>query len=454
MSNNEIKNELLLIQNDEDETFKDTSPKEIEIETQNPKSEHEDSFLTKYIERFEKHLPEYNHSSTLNNFININPSINPKSKSSLQTQRETPLIKAPPEFLEMMNSDLPKRKHSHSSNIALSLKIPEKVSILNHEEIKILADNFLNGKKKEIKDPATIADLINELTNRRIETMKKCNYKESQKIGIIINELRQSYRERDRTTFHKETINELKEKLKESQNYLIEIEKNWKFKINKKKEIQKEELKELEIKLNKEHELLENDWKNPITARKFSKRSSNLLQKQTAEKHLALVGDFEAAANLRKEIQKLENIEINEKYLEMKNSFNKEKEKLNQKQQQKIQLLKESQNRDLLILEKRFLEEIESIKKRIKAIENELIEESSFNNFCAKKFKKSSDIIVPMTVTLNGGVDLPTAGKLRVTNRNTGKIMEYRESSIFTPLPLPTLKFKKKNKIKIKKELN
>jgi len=390
----------------------------------------------------------YNYGDNLN--LSLNQYIGNNSNLATSRKNKDVYQKAPKEFLEMMNEDSP-RKRSKSSNQVFSNRIPEKISIFTNEEIVKMADLLVSGKKKEIKDPATTADLINELTNRRVEAMQRNDYVASQKIGSIVDDLRLSYRQRDRETFHNERIEELKQRLIDAKDMLKNVESIWKTRIDEQKQLNKDDIIRIKKRHQEEQDALENEWKTPQTARKFSKRSAQLLQHQTAEKYLALVGNYQEAASLRKEISKLENFEISQKYEDMRIAFNKELERLKSKQEIQINNTESSQKSNIAFMEKKAALDIEACNKRVNSITNLLEEEGSFANFCARKFKKPVDVVVPMSVTINGGTDLPTAGRSRVAVKNTGKIMEFRESSVFSPLPLPTLKIKKRKSPERKK---
>jgi hypothetical protein len=81
---------------------------------------------------------------------------------------------------------------------------------------------------------------------------------------------------------------------------------------------------------------------------------------------------------------------------------------------------------------------IEKLTNRVKRLQVMVAEDGQLPNFVARKFKKGLEFVLPMTVTLDGGEDIPPAGKTRFF---LGKIMHsFREARAFGPLPLPALK--------------
>jgi hypothetical protein len=66
-------------------------------------------------------------------------------------------------------------------------------------------------------------------------------------------------------------------------------------------------------------------------------------------------------------------------------------------------------------------------------------EDAELANFAARKFKKVPEFVLPMTVTVDGGEDIPPAGKSLYISDS---ISRYREVAAFGPLSLHVLRIR------------
>ncbi|OHS96267.1 hypothetical protein TRFO_37566 [Tritrichomonas foetus] len=362
------------------------------------------------------------------------PPFDPKlwEQASNRTSRMKPEVQ---QFRKMILGENSARK----TTVTKKAKKPKYESLLTHDEIVELADDLVRGRKKRVDNPAIIADVIDELTNIRLETMQNGDYVETQKIIEIINSLRQSYRQQDRLSFHRERMDDLESRIDEAKATLLHTKEEWRQK-EKEMALQCEyEAKEMDDRHADELEKLEEEWKDPKTTRKFNKRSPYLLQQLQIEKNMLLTGQYVNAQIIHRINQRYEKNEVNEKFVGMLSEFEIARQKMLDDQQAEVNELKDSQDFRWRKFKKFMNNDIEICQKRVNNIQFLIDEEGNYENFCALKFKKSSEFVLPMTCTLNGGSDIPTAGKIRMTMGSDGKMSKFREMNNFPPLQLPPL---------------
>lgn len=340
--------------------------------------------------------------------------------------------KAPKEFVELISG---RKARPQSSNAYLKKKEIE--SRYTYKEIAEMVDKLIAGHKQKLEDPGTIADMINELTNRRITALNKSDYLQSLKLQKLADEIKTQFRLRDREQFHQEYIADLNSRLKDSKLALKKAEQEWAKKEKSLQQAQKEQMEKLEERMDNDMADLEYKWQAPETTRRFSKKSPQLLNQAVMERNMALIGDLEGAAKMQKVVRKNEQIEAEEKYSDMQTSFEKERKNLIEQQDRDLEHLKTAQYLEYTTFIRQKDEVIDAIKKRISTYERIIGEDSDIDRFCARKFKRTSDVVIPINE------DIPTQGKARATPVNLGGIMSFREAPVASPLQLPTLKIKK-----------
>lgn len=363
-------------------------------------------------------------------------------------KRETIPNMTAEQFRKMFEEPTPRTRKkkivtSDSNYQAVLNKTREQETLYSKEEIVSLAEQCLKGKKMKTENPGLIADIIDELTNQRVEAMQEGNYMQSKKISETIAQIRYNFRLSDRDSFHSERVADLKSKVKQAEENLENIIKEWKKLEKDLKEKHNEEMEMLKIRHSEEVKDLQADWADPIKQIKYSKRSPDLLRSMTVEKNMALIGDFDGAHETRKRNLKQEKVESSIKFEEMENSYETARMQLVQIHEAEMEILKEEQKLTWDIFMKREEAGIEVGQKRVKATQIILDEEGNYTNFVHRKFKKPVEKVLPMTVTLNGGSDIPTSGKTRVTLGDNGKFTIFKQTPIGTPLPLPPLKVRK-----------
>lgn len=194
---------------------------------------------------------------------------------------------------------------------------------------------------------------------------------------------------------------------------------------------------ELGIKHSNQLQDLENTWKGPQKAREFNKRSATLLNGQYIERNLALIGEYDEAYAVHKINKRNEKIEAKTKHQVLNNSFenarimmlteqDKEKERVIKLQNDEKNYKKSVQKKNLEILQ-----------KRKAVLEIQLEDESSIDNFVAKKFRKDKSTVIPMSIILNGSDELNS--NTPETARDVENLNNFIATPITSPLPLPPL---------------
>ena len=369
------------------------------------------------------------------------------------TTRQPP--KATKEFKELFNGPKPK-KPTPAQQAMLTARTREIESTKSPEEIKEIVEKIINKKKNEkipiYDDPATIADIVNDLTNRRINALNDSDYIQSLKLQKLAEEVRTQFRIRDREHFHEDYMRELNNKLVITKNAMKQSEEEWTIRMRDFDDMCKRELNELDNRQDEEMRELEDKWQSPEAQRRFSKKSPQLLSQQAREKNMALIGDMVGAHEMSKLVKKTEKKEATQKYEDMMMTFEKDRANLivaqdNARSQMEAQQAQKRNN-----LQKRRDEINNQYKKRIQALERVIKDDSDIEKFCAKKFKRNADCVIPMSATTVGGDDIPTTGKMRAAPLNLNGLISYRENNTPAPLQLPTLRFKRAKSVRARRK--
>lgn len=360
---------------------------------------------------------------------------------NLATQRSSRLTPEMQQFKQMILGEPSSRPRT--SALKQRSKTVVASSPYTRDEIISMANNLAAGKSAKIDDPGTVADVIDELTNIRLESMEKKDYVQTTKIGSVITNLRHSYRQQDRYAYYKEKVDDLMVRMSKAQDSLQQQKETWKEK--EKEEIQQyeNELREMDENHAQQLQKLEDDWKDDKNQRRFNRRSPFLLNQLQIEKNMLLTGDYIDAQHIRSVNQRFEKQEAQQKYTNMVWDYEEARKKLLNGQKQEIRNLKQSQDLRHKLFQRKMNQDLDLTKKTISNLQFKLNEEGNYNNFCALKFKKSSDVVLPMTVTMEGGNDIPTAGKVRLTCGDNGEMQRFRQLNSFPPLQLPTLQASK-----------
>lgn len=362
----------------------------------------------------------------------LNPMI-PKHETIEESNRK--------EFMHIINdsegnSQRQKTKITRHSTISRNSEPP-----LTESQIQEYADNVMKGKPLKIDDPNAISQIINELDRRRLEALSNSEYLKSKKIGDMIDQVKTELYKKDREYLYQENVAQLKKRYQDSVDALESAKEMWKKKMQEFKEQCKTEVLDLQDKQKNELLDFEAKWTDPATQRKYNKRSPYLLQQKKIEQYMVLSGNLEAAETVKKINQVNEKHEVAQQYQTMVEDFENAQNQFIFNQQEEMDKLKAEQEfryKSLLLEEDKCFE---VHNKRIAATLTKLEDEKNMDNFIAKKFKKPSNQVLPVTV-ISGADELPplTRGK---TVRST------QDKSKPQPLQLPPLKTRRVNQQKI-----
>ena len=379
----------------------------------------------------------------------------PKSRLRLPRPPKTPLpdfVDAPIEdqraFLEMLEGEekQQKRMRRQSQRRLAAMKEEPEPSSLSRSEILAIANEQLQKKPKKnrlLNNPSILADVIDELTNMKVRAMRKGDYEKAKLIGEVITRLRRDFRMNERIGLHKERASHLDSRLKTVKGEISAIHSEWKKrKLHMKFEL-RDELAAMDEKHDEQMKELEEAWKSPATQRKYTKKSPGLLQALTIEKHMVLTGEFDRAQQMRKRNQRSEKREAASNYEAMEEAFQAARKQLLETQEtERNELLNSQSNRREMFLRQRG-HDLEVLDKRKHAVEGLIAGEGDYDRFVARKFRKSAEVVLPKTVTMSGGADIPVAGRGHESKVDTKEVNEFRAKTIATPLMLPPLKVKR-----------
>jgi hypothetical protein len=163
-----------------------------------------------------------------------------------------------------------------------------------------------------------------------------------------------------------------------------------------------------------------------------------LLNQQHVEKRLVLIGDFSNAHKIRRMNKRAESVEAVVKHEEYQTTFTLARNHLLERHARECEDLHQRADLELREFQRLKARKIEKWANRVRTLQGMVAEDGQLPNFVARKFKKGPEFVLPMTVTLDGGDDIPPAGKTRFFL--TGTMHSFREAKTFGPLPLPALK--------------
>lgn len=311
------------------------------------------------------------------------------------------------------------------------------------EESEHMATDLLRGKQVHIINAAGIADVIDELTNIQLQAMQEGDYIQTEKIRVIVETLRYKYRTKDRDEFQKVCIAAKQERVDDIKRKLEEAKEQWRQNEEDFERNWDDRAKEMDARHDKELEDCEEKWRrDPHIASRFNKRSPQLLSRMRAEKCFLLVGNYSEADRLRRVNTRVEKAELEQRSFEYQSSFDTAVQRMLQTHADRVQNFQEQRTMQRKLFEKERNDALGVIQKALAQAERDLEDVKDRNKFVARNFKKGTDVVLPMTVTLNGGDDIPPAGKTRIVCGNNGNKDRFRQMNHYPPHQLPNLSAK------------
>jgi hypothetical protein len=312
------------------------------------------------------------------------------------------------------------------------------------DEIAELALDLISKNPKQnidMHNSTLVAEVLCELAILKIEAFQQSDYARAKQISGASDRLRAKFRVRDRDSLHCDRFSELEHRLAMAKAALSAGCEAWSRRESALAAESQRELQALSARHSDQLIALEDTWRGSRTARRFSKKSSHLLNSLKIEKSLVLIGDFDRAMEMRRINQRTEKAEEAVGYGALAGGFEAARQQMLADHRREIDELRANQNarRSLLLADKEH--EIEVLTNRMHAVRQVLEDEGNYNNFVARKFRKPADIIVAMSVTANGAADLPPDGQ-QGTAKERETLRRFREATVATPLNLPPLKVK------------
>jgi hypothetical protein len=315
---------------------------------------------------------------------------------------------------------------------------------LTSTQIIDIADDLMKGKKVKLTDPQSVSAVVKELDSRRLAALEGSLYLKSARIGSLIDWLKTKLYESDREALFNENIQQLKARHGESIDAYDAAVRQWKERRAAFFESCQAECAMLQDRQASEHAELEARWTDPSTQRRFTKRSSQLLQQQAVEQYMVLSGELWAAFEVRRLNQWDEKRETGAKYHDMMESFENARAKLIADQEEEVAKLRTDQEfryRSLLKDEKIALE---VCRKRVAATKRNLEEESDIDRFVARKFKRPVECVLPLSV-YDVGEELPPLGRGKGVGGRPDAQATLADGNAKEPAPLqlPPLKVRR-----------
>ena len=355
------------------------------------------------------------------------------------------------QFKQMLrNQQQPKRSASHALAKYKPHFVKPESANLSREQVEELANRAIKGQSLHIDDLATYSAVIEVLNDWRLEALENSEYLKSKQIRDVINELKKKVRQKDRESLHQEAVHQNEERYRKAIENLDQVKNEWKEKHKKFSQDAEKEASELLDRQTSEVSELEAKWQDPSTQRRFTKRSTGLLQQKAVEKYMVLAGDLENAEAQKKRNLQIEKAEASVQYASLQESFEAAQTKLLEEQEIERQKLKEDQDIRYKLLLKDEATAIEVATKKIQTAKQILDDEADLDRFIAKKFKRAPNQVLPMSYLKPGADELPP---LAISSKRSQSQMEESRltanNNSIAPLQLPPLKVKPINTAKL-----
>ncbi|EAX97212.1 hypothetical protein TVAG_218260 [Trichomonas vaginalis G3] len=311
------------------------------------------------------------------------------------------------------------------------------------EEIQKAADNALKGKNPNMDDPYFVAEVLEELTSRRIDLISNGYYKKAQEVIDKINEIRNLFKKQDFIKYRESYIENLKNRCSQQHDYIKELQKTSKERLENKKAEAQQQMDRLFERQEQQRDALISDWQSPAKLRQFNKQSPELLQYKYLEKLTALVGDLAVAEEMKHKNARLEKEETAERYRMMTDEFEKARKSLDIALDQEFKNNRQQLQNEIAIVEENNRIELERAREKNIYL-NKLLKEEQFAFREAKKKLDKTPRIMPLNNTIPM---LQRTG----TNINKKNMFKYNQADKINsnPLNLPPLIVKPKKQRKL-----
>ena len=278
--------------------------------------------------------------------------------------------------------------------------------------------------------------------------MEDGNYILAKQIKECMEKVRRQYRLKSRDSLYEDVVKKMKMKYNSAIDDYEKAKADHKDKQYSLEEKQSAEMNTIKERHKAEIQQIEEIWNSPEKVRQFTHRSMYSLQQKAIERFLLMSENYEAADNQRKINAQLEKKEVMIQQEKMKNKFESEIMKLIDTQENELRILKEQHDIEKALQQKEENNDLDTKKKRVEILEQELKDEAEFDKFIAKTYRCTSDRVLPPTVSIMGGRDLPPLSKGRSIPVSNERLLQIKNSPVATPLELPPLTFKANNRMR------
>jgi hypothetical protein len=298
------------------------------------------------------------------------------------------------------------------------------------EQVVHATDHFLRTDKVSLSDPIFVAEIIEELTSRRIELMLA---RESQKAQFIVDktaDLRSRLLGTVRDTLLRQHLAHLEERRRGTQLAIRECRARWKARYREDEQVCKDHVYVVEERQDVEREALVGEWTGPVMQRRFNKQSKELLETRHIERMTAVAGDLADAEKFKRLGRRIERREVADQSRKMSHAFERARGRLEEDLADQMSVVIDAQHRRKMLMASREHDEVADLKRKVDVLDAMIREEQSHAS--GRTVVKSS-----------AGSKLPMLAR---TVENVRALTQMRRQTIerrSEPLPLPPLVVKK-----------
>ncbi|KAH0792851.1 hypothetical protein GPJ56_003261 [Histomonas meleagridis] len=253
---------------------------------------------------------------------------------------------------------------------SISIKEPTPTN-KNDTEIDLLVDELIEGRDINTVDPKDMNKIINNLKQRKEETISEGDYQLTQHLENLIQDANTCIYNSTYHSIQDSKLSNLKSQLMEAQSDFKAADEYWagmeeeftneyNTALNSLKQQQKQQLEDFD-----------NSFPDVLPAN-YRKVSIHVLQLREQERHLVLSKRYEEAIPFRERADKLENEELEQQRKRFLKDFNTQRKQLVEAQRQQMQCFDRNWERKWGKFEKEKSHEISVLKKTIANFERRI----------------------------------------------------------------------------------
>jgi hypothetical protein len=316
-----------------------------------------------------------------------------------------------------------------------STKIPKKVvSRYTLDEIASAADTYVQTGRVTLSDPLFLAEVIEELTSRRIERMMCSEYLKAHALIEKINQLKGGFQGTVGENLRQQHLERLEERKTRTEAAIKASRAAWRERFREMDQISKDQIAAVEARHETRREAFEQEWSDPRMQRQFNKQSKELLASRQEEKFLALAGELREAEKVKRINQKIEKEEIATQSSKMADAFESARGILEEELREEINRIRGQHNlrREEMLAEE--YDQQEELKKRLDLL-TKLISEEKLHPKVIRRAKSLGRPTLPIIGRTVANIQAASAMRRQAILGASGR-----------PLPLPPLVIKKRKR--------